>query len=70
MKPVLDAFALCGKVLGIGGREPEAFFDELKLKRLSAQGLDPSIVEDLIAQRSQARADKDWAAADTIRDEL
>jgi cysteinyl-tRNA synthetase len=27
-------------------------------------------VEDMIVQRKQARADKDWARADTIRDEL
>ncbi len=33
-------------------------------------GLSDSAIEDLIAQRLQARADKDWANADRIRDEL
>ena len=32
--------------------------------------VDPKQVEQLIAAREQARADKDWARADQIRDQL
>ncbi len=36
----------------------------------SVQALDPAAVESLIAQRTQAKQDKNWALADRIRDEL
>jgi cysteinyl-tRNA synthetase len=36
----------------------------------SAQTLDPAAIESLIAQRAQAKQDKNWALADRIRDEL
>jgi cysteinyl-tRNA synthetase len=35
-----------------------------------SMGLDTAWVEERVAARQQARADKDWAAADAIRDEL
>jgi len=66
----LDAFAVTGEVLGVGAMEPKAFFDEFKLKRLRSIGLDTSWVEGKLAERTAARADKDWARSDAIRDEL
>ena len=36
----------------------------------SDSGIDAAEVEGLIAQRNQARADKDWGAADAARDAL
>ena len=69
-KQVLPAFELAGKVLGVGGSEPDTWFDDYKLKRLAKQGLEPAWVDERIAARLQARADRDWAAADAIRDEL
>ena len=36
----------------------------------SAGGEDAGEIEALIAQRAQAKADKNWAEADRIRDEL
>ena len=36
----------------------------------SAGGEDAEEIEALIAQRAQAKADKNWAEADRIRDEL
>lgn len=35
-----------------------------------AQAVDASMIDELIARRKQARADKDWALADQIRDQL
>lgn len=53
-----------GAVLGILEMSAEEFLRE------GAEDIDAEHVESLIAQRKQARADKDWAKADQIRDEL
>ncbi|MDO4693159.1 MAG: cysteine--tRNA ligase [Eikenella sp.] len=54
-----------GGVLGLLQREPQAF-----LQSGSAGGLSNEEIETLIAQRRQARADKNWAESDRIRDLL
>jgi cysteinyl-tRNA synthetase len=61
---VRDALVHSGRTLGLLQQDPDAWFeggadDDLKAK-----------VEALIAQRIEARAAKDWPAADRIRDEL
>ena len=70
LRPALDAFELCGRVLGIGAADPTAFFDALKTQRMRAQGTDIQEVEDLLAARTAARSAKDWSEADRIRDTL
>ncbi len=52
-----------GDILGCLQDDPSAFLQ-------SDTSLDAQMVEDLIVQRNQARADKDWAAADAARDAL
>ena len=54
-----------GRELGILQQDPAVWFS-------SAPGsdVDPERVEAMIAERDQARANKDWAAADAIRDQL
>lgn len=52
-----------GGVLGILQNEPEVFLKTL-------QDVDVSIIEDLIAARNEARAQKNWAEADRIRGKL
>ena len=52
-----------GNILGCLQDDPQAFLQ-------SDSGIDAAEVEALIAQRNQARADKDWGAADTARDAL
>jgi cysteinyl-tRNA synthetase len=54
-------------ILGILEESPEDF-----LKKLSsyAESIDADEVERMIAERTRARADKDWAKADAIRDRL
>ena len=37
---------------------------------MAAQGTEPAEVESLLEARTKARADKDWAEADRIRDAL
>jgi cysteinyl-tRNA synthetase len=42
----------------------------LDLERAATGGGDDQLIEDKIAERNQARADRDWATSDRIRDEL
>jgi len=56
-----------GNIIGLLHSEPEAF---LKSQVDSASGLSDDEIETLIQQRLDARASKNWAEADRIRDEL
>ncbi len=56
-----------GGVLGLLQDHPEHF---LQRGAASTEGLSDGDIEALIERRNQARGDKDWAAADGIRDEL
>lgn len=58
------AVLAAGRALGLLQQPPEDWF------RQGAEGIDAAAVESLIAQRRQARADKDWSRADAIRDQL
>jgi len=57
-------------VLGVFAREPEAFLADLKACRAARAGIDPAKVEALLADRLEARKNKDFARSDAIRDEL
>jgi len=60
----------CANVLGLLQRSPEEFFQEHRRMSLALLGIDEKEVERLIAERTQARKEKNWARADEIRDEL
>ena len=66
----LEAYQLVHDTLGLFVLEPADFFTEVKTKRLAAQGIAVSDIDALITDRADARAAKDWARADAIRDEL
>ncbi len=66
----LAAFELVGTALGLLQQDVAAFHEEVKSKRLAAMGVDAAEVEQLIADRTAARAAKDWGTADKIRDRL
>jgi len=54
-----------GGILGLLQREPQAF-----LQAGAANGLTDEEIEALIARRTEARRQKNWAESDRIRDEL
>ena len=56
-----------GGLRGLLQADAEEF---LKSRAGQSAGLSDTAIEDLISARLQARADKDWASADRIRDEL
>ena len=59
-----------GSVLGILTQKPSQFFEQQKADHLEQKGIDVAVIERLIAERAEARTNKDWARADQIRDEL
>ena len=56
-----------GGLLGLLQSDAEEF---LKSQAGQGEGLSDTAIEDLVSARLQARAEKDWARADRIRDEL
>jgi cysteinyl-tRNA synthetase len=55
-----------GGILGILNRKPDDFFDDIA----RPSDIDRNEVEKMIRERKEARAQKDWARADVIRDKL
>jgi cysteinyl-tRNA synthetase len=58
---------LAGRVLGLLRETPGEFFAQISE---SAARMDPTEIQMMIDDRAAARADKDWARADEIRDRL
>jgi cysteinyl-tRNA synthetase len=56
-----------GRVLGLFDERPSDFFAQLTD---ASPQIDPQEIETLIEKRAVARAQKDWAASDAIRDRL
>jgi len=56
--------------LGCFGQDPDAWLVARRDKKAARMGLDIVRVEDLLVRRITAREEKEWAAADEIRDEL
>ena len=63
-------FDLAAEVLGIGAMAPTVFFEEMRIKRLAAMGVERAQVEALLVQRAEARQVRDWSRADEIRAQL
>ena len=59
-----------GQTLGLLVREPAEALSELRDLKVGLLGLDVGEIEQKISAREQARQDRDWAQADTLRDEL
>ena len=59
-----------GKILGLWLQEPAAFLAGLRTCRVVRKGIDTTRVESLVQTRNQAKAAKDFVAADAARAEL
>lgn len=59
-----SALAYCGQMISFLNQAPESFLAQ------DESHLDMHTIDDLVAKRNQARADKDWALADALRDQL
>lgn len=57
-------------VLGVFGDNPEAFLEKIHAQKMQKSDLDESEIQKWIEERLQARAAKDFAKADQIRDDL
>jgi cysteinyl-tRNA synthetase len=57
-------------VLGLLAEAPEAFLQRRRDKLCQLRGIDPALVAQRLTERADARASKDFARADAIRDEL
>ena len=57
-----------GAILGILQQDPEQWFKTPRIK--GDEGLSEAAIEALLEERTQARAAKDWAKADQVRDQL
>jgi len=74
-KDVLQAFRRelkeMGGVLGLFREEPLPWFRQVGTPEQAGGGdLSDEAIEEMMQQRETAREEKDWAAADRIRDEL
>ncbi|OGP90629.1 MAG: cysteine--tRNA ligase [Deltaproteobacteria bacterium RBG_19FT_COMBO_43_11] len=65
-----NVFNHFGTVLGILQDDPDHYFKCDKEKESRKRGLNIEEIENLIKERQAARAAKDWARADAIRNEL
>ena len=61
---------ICGKTLGLLQRPPAEFLLPRRERLCARKGITPAAVEARIAERTAARAGKDFARADDIRREL
>lgn len=71
---LLEAFLQCAaqwdQRLGLFGRDPEEFLNALRDQRATRRHLDMAQVDKLLTARIQARAAKDFARSDALRQEL
>lgn len=70
MVQLADELRRCCGVLGMLQEKPEKALADIQAYLVKQKNVDVAHVESVIEQRNQARADKDWARADQLRDAL
>jgi cysteinyl-tRNA synthetase len=65
-----DALVDAAGLLGLLPLAPSVFFERTREQRLKNRGLEASAIEARLAERTAARASKDFALGDRIRREL
>jgi len=59
-----------GQVLGVFRQEPTQFLTALRNIQARRKGIDTVQIETLLEKRAEARTNKDFAASDTLRDQI
>ncbi|WP_461209333.1 cysteine--tRNA ligase [Desulfocurvus sp. DL9XJH121] len=67
---VIADFEKWSQVLGVFGMDPQEFLTGLRDVKAKRKGVDTAKVDELLDKRQAARAAKDFAASDALRDEL
>lgn len=57
-------------ITGLFGEDPETFLQKLRARRCENLHIDPKKVEELLAQRLEARRNKDFQRSDEIRAQI
>lgn len=68
--PALKGLKKMSEALGLLSADTTEFQEEVKAKRLGAMGFKAEDIEELLAERQQARTDRNWTRGDEIRDQL
>ena len=63
-KGIAETIKISGNLIGILNEDPVRWFER------DSKDLDIELIESLMHQRDQAKSNKDYAKADSIRDEL
>jgi cysteinyl-tRNA synthetase len=66
----MELFQQYGRILGILTSAPQEFLAQEQRRLLEKKGLSVETIKSLIAERNQARVEKDWPKADTLRERL
>ncbi|MFM8313824.1 MAG: hypothetical protein ACKOA8_06025, partial [Deltaproteobacteria bacterium] len=66
----VQSFKTLSQVLNIFGEAPKEFLNTLRMSVLSEKGILEKDIQEKISQRSEARAKKDFATSDKIRNDL
>jgi cysteinyl-tRNA synthetase len=67
---LLGAIRAIAERLGLLQSAASEYAARTRAQRLRVRGLAPEAIEAKIAERAEARANKDWARGDAVRDEL
>jgi len=70
VREALKAFELVASGTGLMEQATADFLEEVKVKRLAVLGVTREEIDVLLADRGKARSEKNWALADTLREEL
>jgi cysteinyl-tRNA synthetase len=66
----LAGFGILDRILGLGTQDPAQFLSRIRARRAERRGIVDAEVEQAIAQRLNARKNRDFATADAIRSRL
>ena len=69
-RQVAEQFRTLASIFGLFQEDPAAFFAAIRKRFLRHSGIDDAWIQERIATRDQARAERDFATGDALRDQL